>query len=161
MEKIIVLGIGSVLMTDEGIGVRVAERLKQSYTFPENVEVYDGGATGMHGLLPLIEEADRLIVIDAVNGPGEPGELYRYTAEDFRLTIPKKLSAHDVGFLECLAIAQINEYAPKSVVIIGVKPLDIETWGMELTDFIAGKIGKLVEMTIAELKELGAQPKPA
>lgn len=154
-EKIIVIGVGNVLMTDEGVGVRVAERLISGYTFPDNVEVYDGGATGMHGLLPLIEEADHLIVIDAVNGPGRPGEVYRYDGDTFRRVIPKKLSAHDVGLVECLTIADINGRAPKTVTVIGVQPEDIITWGMELTPAIAAKVDELAAMTLEELKRLG------
>ncbi len=157
-KKIIVLGIGNILMSDEGIGVRAVEAIKEKYTFSENVEIYDGGTTGMMGLLPIIEEADHLIVIDAVNGPGEPGALYRYTLDELRLNIPKKLSPHDIGFLECLSIAEINGRLPESVVIIGVKPEDIKTRRMELSEPVAGKIGNLVSMTLAELKTLGVEP---
>ncbi len=157
-KKIIVLGIGNILMSDEGVGVRAVEAFKEKYTFSENVEIYDGGTTGMMGLLPLIEEADHLIVIDAVNGPGEPGSLYRYTLDELRLNIPKKLSPHDIGFLECLSIAEINGRLPESVVIIGIKPKDIKTRRMELTEAVAGNIGNLVSMTLMELKTLGVEP---
>jgi len=158
LDKIIVIGIGNVLMCDEGVGVRVAEKLMAEYAFPANVEVYDGGTTGMHGLMPLIEEADRLIVIDAVNGPGEPGELYRYTLDDFKLNIPKKLSAHDIGFIECMAIAGINERSPASTVIIGVKPADIGSWEMRLTGAVAARVEDLMRMVVDELESAGAPP---
>lgn len=160
MEKIVVIGIGNILMTDEGVGVRVVERLMAQYRYPANVELYDGGTTGMHGLLPLIEDADHLITIDAVNGPGEPGTLYRYNAEDFRLSMPKKLSAHDVGFIECLTIADITDRMPKTVVILGVKPRDMVTWNMELTETIAAKVDDLVAMALEELRRLGVEPEP-
>jgi len=157
-EKIIVVGLGNILMSDEGVGVRVVDRLKERYTFPANVEVYDGGTTGMHGLLPLMEEADHMIVIDAVNGPGEAGDVYRYSLEDFKLTIPKKLSAHDIGFIECLAVAEINETLPRSVTVIGVKPSDMTTMSMELTETVKASMEKLMDMTLAELRSLGASP---
>jgi len=156
--KIIVIGIGNVLLSDEGVGVRVVERIKTGYDFPPNVEVYDGGATGMMGLLPLIEDADHLIVIDAVNGAGRPGSLYRFTIDDFKLTMPKKMSAHDVGLVECLAMTEITGRSPESVVILGVKPEDIKTFGMTLSDTVEAKLDDLEKMVLGELRSLGVKP---
>lgn len=156
--KIIVIGVGNILLADEGVGVRAAERLKERYVFPDNVEVYDGGVTGMHGLMPLIEEADHLIILDAVKGPGEPGALYCYTVDDFRLNIPKKLSAHDIGVIELLAVAELSGKLPQSTIILGVKPLDMTSWSMELTPLIAGKVDDLAAMAVEELGKLGAAP---
>ncbi len=155
---IIVLGIGNILQSDEGVGVRVVEKLVSDYNFPENVELYDGGTTGMHGLLPLIEEADHMVVIDAVNGKGEPGTIYRLTLEDFRLTIPKKISAHDIGFIECLAVAEVNDSLPKSVVVIGIKPEDVATSSMELSVCIKEKFDDLIRLTLQELSSQGVTP---
>ena len=156
--KIIVLGIGSILMSDEGVGVRVVEKLQEEYSFPPNVEIYDGGTTGMHGLMPLIEEADHLVVIDAVNGPGEAGTIYQYTLEDFKLTMPKKISAHDIGFIECLAIAELIGSLPESVIIIGIKPEDLNTRKMELTETVNNKLNELTKITVKEIAALGASP---
>jgi len=156
--KIIVLGIGNILMSDEGAGVRVVEKLQEEYSFPPNVEIYDGGTTGMHGLMPLIEEADHLVVIDAVNGPGEPGTIYRYSLEDFKLTMPKKLSAHDIGFIECLTIAELTGRIPESVTIIGIKPEDFTTRKMELTDTVNNKLNELANVTVKEITAFGASP---
>lgn len=156
--KIIVLGIGSILMSDEGVGVRVVEKLKEEQSFPPNVEIYDGGTTGMHGLLPLIEEADHLVVVDAVNGPGEPGTIYRYSLEELKLTMPKKISAHDIGFIECLAIAELIGRLPESVIIIGIKPEDIDSRKMELTETVNNKLAELTEVTVKEIAALGASP---
>ncbi len=158
--KIIVIGIGNILMSDEGVGVRVVEKIMAEYSFPENVEIYDGGATGMKGLLPLIEDADHLIVVDAIKGPGEPGSLYRYTHSDFRLNIPKKMSVHDIGFIECLTVAEINERMPETVAIIGVKPEDMSTPGMELTETLKAKLDDLVKMTLDELRSLNVESIP-
>lgn len=145
-------------MKDEGVGVRVVEKIMENYSFPENVEIYDGGVTGMMGLLPLIEEADHLVVVDAINGPGNPGTLYRYMGDEFKHVIPKKLSPHDIGFVECLTIADINERLPESVVIIGVKPEDIKTREMGLTETVSSVLDDLVNNTIEELKALNAGP---
>ncbi len=157
-ETIVVIGIGNILMSDEGVGVRVVEKLMAEYSFPDNVEIYDGGSTGLKGLMPLIEDADHLIVVDAIKGPGQPGALYRYSVEDFILNIPKKLSAHDVGLLECLTYTEINDAMPESVVIIGVKPFDMTTPSMELSKLIGPKVSGLVDMSLDELRRLGARP---
>ncbi|MDH5637916.1 MAG: hydrogenase maturation protease, partial [Nitrospinota bacterium] len=94
---IIVIGMGNTLLSDEGVGVRVVERMMDTLKFPPNVWLVDGGTTAMKGLLPLVEQARHLVVVDAVHGPGLPGSLYRYTGTDFRKNIPKKISAHDIG----------------------------------------------------------------
>jgi hydrogenase maturation protease len=159
--KIIVIGMGNILLSDEGAGVRAVERIMAAYAFPPNVRLVDGGTTAMKGLLPLVEEADRLIVVDAVNGPGEPGELYRYDGGDFRRNFPKKISAHDIGFLECLAIAEVNGRAPKSVTIIGIKPFDMRTLSMSLSPLIEARMGALQKMILDELALLGSAGRPA
>ncbi len=155
IPKIIVLGIGNILMSDEGVGVRALERLKEKYSFPENVEMHDGGTTGLHGLLPLVEEADHLVVIDAVNGEGEAGTLYRYTSDDFKKIFPKKLSAHEIGFMECLTVAELNGRLPKSVIIIGIKPEDMQTPNIGLTSTIKLKVDELAEAAAKEIESLG------
>ena len=141
--------------------MRVVEKMMGEYSFPDNVELFDGGVTGMMGLLPIIEDADHLIILDAVNGPGEPGALYRYTLEDFKLVMPKKLSIHDVGILECLAIAQTLGKSPTTVTVIGAKPYDISTPAMSLTNVVESKLDDLVVMALAELRALGAEAKAA
>jgi hydrogenase maturation protease len=161
VDRVTVLGIGNILMSDEGVGVRAVNKLMEEYTFPPQVELVDGGTTGLHGLLPVIEDTDRLIVIDAVNGKGEAGSLYRFTLKDFRLTFPKKLSAHDIGFVECMAVTEVNGRLPKSVVIIGIKPADFTTLGMELTPAIEAKLDDLAGMVLGELADIGISPTTA
>lgn len=151
--KIIVLGIGNILLSDEGVGPKVAWRLKAEYRFPPNVEIYDGGTTGL-GLLPYISEADYLVIVDAINGPGEPGSIYRYTVDDFELNIPKKMSIHDVGLIECLALAELDGSTPQKTIILGVKPKSL-VGGMELTDVVSAKLDELVMMVVKEISEMG------
>ncbi len=155
--SVVVLGIGNVLLTDEGVGVAAVERLKEEWSFPANVELFDGGVTGLVGLMPIIEDCDHLIVLDAVLGKGEPGSVARYTLEDFKLTVPKKLSSHDVGFVECVTIAEVNGYTPDSVTVIGVIPEDYQTWGMELTETVRSALDQMIDLTIQELNKLGIE----
>ena len=156
--QITILGIGNILLKDEGVGVRVVERLLAGYRFPENVAVYDGGVTGLMGLLPIIEDTDHLIVVDAIKGDGPPGTLYRYPLSEFRLCLPKKLSMHDVGFVECLTVSELNGTLPKSTVVVGVQPEDFSSLEMGLTDTVQKTVTPLVEMVMKELAALGAHP---
>lgn len=154
--KVIVLGIGNILLSDEGVGPKVALKLSSEYRFPPNVDIHDGGTIGL-GLLPYIEEADCLLIIDAIDGPGEAGSIYRYTVDDFKLNIPKKMSIHDVGLIECLALAELTGRIPRQTIIIGVKPASLKP-GMELTEAVAAKVDRLVEMAVEEITKFGYPP---
>ncbi len=155
---VVLLGIGNILLTDEGAGVHAINMLMEKYTFPENVELYDGGVTGMAGLLPIIEDADHLVILDAANGPDEPGTVRRYNLDDFRLTVPKKLSSHDIGLIDCLSVAETIGKSPESVTIIGIQPENITTYAMTPSPTIAKNLEKMVTMVIDELCALGVTP---
>ncbi len=86
LDRILVLGIGNILLSDEGAGIRVIEKLQERYEFPENVSVLDGGTLGL-SLLGVISEVDHLIVVDAVRNGGKPGSLYRMEGND----LPKRI----------------------------------------------------------------------
>jgi hydrogenase maturation protease len=156
-EKITVLGVGNILLTDEGIGVRVVEELGRRYAFPENVQLIDGGTQGLW-LMSTIHELDHLIVVDAVLNRGEPGTLYRLEREDLPKGIRAKQSAHDSDLVEALNLCQLLDMGPKSVVVIGVEPEDIRTMGIELTATLAGKVDDIIARVLEELKVLGISP---
>ena len=153
-EQITVLGVGNILFTDEGVGVRVVEALDKRYTFAENVKLIDGGVLGM-GLLAVVSEADHLIVVDAVKNGGAPGSLYRLEGEDIPKRILGKNSLHQVDLLETLTLCQVFEKVPETI-IVGVEPEDIETLGIELTDTVKEKLRPLGNMVLKELERLGA-----
>lgn len=134
MEKIVVLGVGNILMQDEGFGVRVVEELTRRYTFPDNVQVLDGGTLGME-LLRFIKGADRLLIIDAVNGGGLPGEFYQYANEEVRSYFKHKVSMHELGIQDVLAALDLIEQPVKDVVVIGVQPAVIDV-GLELSEAV-------------------------
>jgi hydrogenase maturation protease len=153
-KKIMILGVGNLLFTDEGVGVRVAEALQDRYKFPENVRVVDGGTLGLN-LLGVISEADYLIVVDAVRQGGEPGSLYRLAGEEIPQRIRAKNSLHQVEFLEALTCCQALGKVPETV-IVGVEPEDITTMSIELTATVGARIDDLVESVLEELTNLGA-----
>ena len=157
-EQILVLGVGNILLTDEGVGIRVIERIQERYAFPDNVSVLDGGVLGL-SLLGVISEADHLIVVDAVKNGKEPGFLYRLKGDDVPKRILAKNSLHQVDFLETLTSCQALDKVPETV-ILGVEPLDIENLSIELTPVVQEKVDPLIDMVLKELDRLGVRYRP-
>jgi hydrogenase maturation protease len=148
-----ILGVGCILFTDEGFGIRVIEKIQELYEFPENVSVVDGGVLGLN-LLGVISEADHLIVVDAVRNKGETGSLYRLEGNAIPERIRAKNSLHQVDFLEALTMCQALDKVPETV-ILGVEPEDIDTLGIELTPSVKPKIAPVIDMVLKELDNLG------
>ena len=153
-KHIMVLGVGNLLFTDEGVGIHVVKTLTEEYTFSENVSIEDGGVLGIR-LLGIISQADDLIVVDAIRNGGEPGSLYRLEGDDIPKRILAKNSLHQVDLLEALTLCQALDKVPETV-IIGVEPKDIETLSLDLTPPVYAKMGDLIAMTLQELDRFGA-----
>ena len=151
---IMVLGIGCILYSDEGFGVRVVEKMERHYEFPENVLLVDGGVLGIN-LLGVISKPRHLIVVDAIRNRGKPGDLYRLEGDAIPERIRAKNSLHQVDFLEALTLCQALDHVPKTV-IVGVEPQDIETQSLELTPPVQEKVDPVIDMVLAELDRLGA-----
>jgi hydrogenase maturation protease len=148
-KKTVVLGVGNLLFSDEGVGVHVVNKLMEM-ALPPEVEVIDGAVGGL-GLMNVVMGADRLIVIDAVKGGGPPGSIYRLGAEDLT-TYPDvyKMSVHEIGVLEVIRLSGLMGHTPKTTVI-GVEPKSLET-GMELSPEIQSKVPRIIELILDELK---------
>ena len=151
-KRIVILGVGNILLKDERVGVRVIERLGEQYRFPENVELVDGGTLGLQ-LLGTVAEADYLIVVDAVRNGKSPGTLYRFEAADIPHRVAYKNSLHQVDLMESLTLSQAIGNAPETV-ILGVEPEDISPWGMELTPAVKKKVPELLNLVLKELDRL-------
>ncbi|MBI5903209.1 MAG: hydrogenase maturation protease [Deltaproteobacteria bacterium] len=150
-KKALVLGVGNILLRDEGLGVRVVEHLNRRFTFPEGVECVDGGTLGL-GLLPLMEGFDRVIIVDALSGVA-PGAPHRIAAGKIDQRLSPVNAVHGVGMRELLAVARFEGHEPE-VVIIGAAPLDTSS-GIGLTPATEKKIPELARMVIEELEGLG------
>ena len=150
---IMVLGVGCILYSDEGFGVRVVEKMEALFEFSDNVLLVDGGVLGIN-LLGVISKPDHLIVVDAIRNKGEPGDLYRLAGDQIPQRIRAKNSLHQVDFLEALTLCQALDKVPETV-IIGVEPEDIDTQSLELTPTIRTKIDPVIEMVLTELDRLG------
>ncbi|MCE5333794.1 MAG: HyaD/HybD family hydrogenase maturation endopeptidase [Desulfobacteraceae bacterium] len=152
-KRILVLGVGNILLGDEGTGVRVIEKLEDEYQFPENVVLYDGGTVGLR-LLDPISEADFVVVIDIVRGGSAPGTIYRIPEEDLPKKIPYKSSLHELNLVETLIYSEELGNKPDAVVI-GVEPGDWTSWSTELTEPVRSSMEGIVSAVLEEVKRAG------
>jgi hydrogenase maturation protease len=157
MTKTVVLGIGNILLTDEGVGVRVIEALERDYVLPPEVEVIDGGTCGME-MLEQLENLDGLIVVDCVRCKQSPATPVLLKGDDVPVFFKTKLSPHQVSLSDVLASLEFTDRAPKSIAIVGMQPVSMSL-GMELSPEVVAKVPELVAMTIAELRLLGIEAK--
>jgi len=157
--EILVLGIGNLVMSDDGIGVRVVQELARRYRFPEGVTVLDGGTLGLD-LLPQIGAAKRLVIVDAVDAAQAPGTLVRLTGEEIPLALETKLSPHQMGLKDLLTVASLLGEAPHEAVLLGVQPQSVEM-ALELTPPVEAQLEPLVQGVVDELAAWGVHPEAA
>jgi len=156
----LILGIGNVLWADEGFGVRCVEALARDWEVPEGVRVMDGGTQGLY-LLPFLEEADALIVFDAVDHGLAPGTLKVVEGDAVPAFLgAKKMSLHQTGFQDVLATATLKGCRPAELTLIGCQPEELEDYGGGLRAPVAAQIGPAVEVGLARLRALGHAPRP-
>lgn len=151
--RVVVLGIGNTILSDEGVGVRAAEALQAAYHLPDEVEVIDGGTAGMELLGPL-SGVDLLVVLDAVKAGGAPGTVVRLADGQVPVFFRTKLSPHQVSICDVLAGLEFSGDLPKDLVLIGVEPASLEL-GLELTPTIAARVPEMAAMAAAELLARG------
>lgn len=151
LPKIMVMGVGNVLLSDEGLGVRFLDELAKS-NLPENVELLEGGTAGLE-LVHLIQEVDFLIIIDSMNAQAEPGALFRFQPGDIKV-FPEEfeVSFHQIGIIEVLAIAKVVGQAPQTL-IFGVQPKSLE-WGMDISPEIQALFPRLTEFVLNEIDSI-------
>jgi hydrogenase maturation protease len=156
MKKVVVLGVGNLIMADEGIGVRVVEALEREYALPPGVVAIDAGTSSME-LLADLSHLDFLLVVDAINADKPPGTLVKLAGDEVPVFFRRNLSPHGIGLSDVLAALEFMDAAPREVVVIGVQPVSLEL-STELTPEIAARVPELVAMAVAELTERGCAP---
>lgn len=156
--NILVLGIGNVLLTDEGIGVRILKELERKFTFSANVELLDGGTAGIE-LLRHIRTRDYLIIIDAMKCDQVPGTVVRVEGADVPAAFRTRISPHQLGLSDLLAAAMLTDELPKNLVLFGVEPESIDI-GLDLTDAVEASVDKLIGAVADELRSIGCSVVP-
>jgi hydrogenase maturation protease len=155
--KTLILGVGNLLLSDEGVGLRVVERLVAAYDLPEGVQALDGGTLGLD-LLYYLEGIENLLIVDAVEMGKEPGTLVRLEGNEVPSFLSIKMSPHQIGIPDMLFAAQLKDLYPPNVVLWGVQPATFDT-GLELSSAVAAQVDVLVSKVVEQLERWGDRPK--
>jgi len=148
-----VIGVGSLLLSDEGIGVHVVSELDRRNALP-GVECIDGGVAGA-GLLGLIEGQEKVVLVDAVAAPLPPGTVIRLFPEELRRSGGVKASLHDVNLADALDLMRLRETLPVTM-ILGVVPFDVETCRIGLSGELAGRFEEILDKVAREIRNFFA-----
>ena len=153
--KILVLGLGNTIMTDDGFGVEVVTTLASRYHFQGPVQLIDGGTLGLD-LLPYLEGVASLLIVDALDMREAPGEIFRLEGDEVPRAFASKLSVHQMGLQDLLAVAELQGHVPKNLVVWGVQPECIEM-GTELTAVVAAAVEPVITRVLDELRRWGVE----
>ena len=148
-SKTLVLGLGNLVHSDDGLGVHAIQSLANDPRIPSDVVLMDGGTQGL-SLLPHISSFQRLLVIDALDVGEAPGSLLRVEGEALK-NLPGKASVHQLGFADLMVALELLGELPEEIVLLGVQPLSTE-WTTELTSPVQEALGPLVDAVIEQLK---------
>ena len=150
-----VLGIGNIILSDEGFGVRVVEYLEKNFTFPENVGLIDGGTLGVE-LTHFITGTRRLLIIESIDGGAEAGKIFHLRDEEIKAHFAQKISAHEVGIQEVLTILELTGKKIPHVELIGAQPFSLEA-GVELTEPMKNLVPLFADKAVEILKSWGLE----
>jgi len=155
IPRITILGIGNLLLKDEGVGVHLVQELAGSDIGHANLNIIDGGTSP--DILSLVGDGiDKLIIVDAVKAGGKPGTIYRFGFADLDFDSEMPISLHDIGVLDSLRMMALLDRQPKSTVIIGIEPRTID-YGLELSPEVEERLPELIELVLKEIEETNGQ----
>ena len=153
-SPVTVLGVGNIVLRDEGFGVRVAQQLATDYDGPEEVQILDGGTLGIE-LLRFLEGTKKLLILDAVKG-GTPGKVYRFAGDEVKGHFRDKLSAHEIGISDILTLFELTDKPRPEVVVLGASPVELEA-GLELSPALSALVPEAERMAVEELRRWGIE----
>ena len=157
--EVLALGIGNVLWADEGFGVRAVEALHAGWVFPEGVRLLDGGTLGLE-LFDEIASAERLLVFDAIDRGVAPGSLVVLNGSDVPAWSGRRLSPHQNGLNDVLALAALRGRSPREVTAIGVQPVTLEDFGGSLRPEVKARLPEAVALAVDAIARGGFAPTP-
>jgi hydrogenase maturation protease len=153
LKKILILGVGNYILSDDGLSVHVLERLQANNLIPDDIQMIDGGTCGLD-LLQYLEGVSNLIIIDAIKTRnGTPGSIIRLDGDQIPAYLSLKISPHDIGLPDLLATAKLRDLYPEKIVVFGIQPASLEL-GVELSPEVAAKVEDLIELIQKEVTEL-------
>jgi hydrogenase maturation protease len=151
-RNILILGIGNLLLTDDGFGVHVINALRE-IPLPPSVTLIEAGIVS-HQLIPDFHEADLLIFIDAVEAGDTPGSIFRFRPEDMQFMTQLKTSLHELSLMDVLQMTALTGERPETI-IIAVQPKEVNAWSLEMNEEVKAAIPKVIDLVLEELKKRG------
>lgn len=145
--RVVVIGVGNLLLTDEGIGIHAVKAL-QEMELPSDVKLIDGGTSP--DLIAYTRAGDKMIIIDAAKAGGEPGAVYRFQPQDLAMEKASLTSAHEMGVEQNLRLMSLTGNEPRETVIIGIEPKEIG-WGTELSPELQQKMPEIIKVVLREI----------
>jgi hydrogenase maturation protease len=146
-----IMGLGNILLMDEGVGVHTINAFQERYSVPDYVEIIDGGAAGLD-LLPFIEGREKLLMVDAVNFDREPGYVDILENDAIPAKFGTKASLHHLGLMDVLSIVKLSNTCPKDICLVGIQPKTMEL-GLDMSPEMWDKIDTLIERMVSKLNE--------
>jgi len=157
-NPIVLLGVGNILLTDEGFGVHVVNQLQEDYVFNPPITILDGGTMGME-LLTYMRGMTKLLLVDAINGGDVPGTVYEFPHEEMNSYFTEAISVHEVGMQDILRIRAIQEEPLEDAVVIGVEPESLEI-GFEPSEVVQRALPEVKDRVLNVLRQWGVQVEP-
>lgn len=157
-NSIILLGVGNILLTDEGLGVHVVNEMRKEYTFNPEISIIDGGTMGME-LLSYMQGMKKLLLVDAVNGGEAPGTVYEFPHKDMETYFTDHISVHEVGMQDILRIRALQDDPLEDAMVIGVEPESLDI-GLEVSDTVKNVLPDVKQRVIGVLKTWGVEVTP-
>ena len=152
-RKVLILGVGNILLGDDGFGVHLINSLADT-PFPPNVQILEAG-TVSHQLIPLFREIDLLIIIDAVEAGDAPGSIFRFSPQDMPFRSEQMVSLHQISLIDVLRMAELTGRKPETI-IFGVQPKDVTSWSLELSEELRTVMPKVRDLVFEELRKVRA-----
>jgi hydrogenase maturation protease len=153
--SVAVVGLGNLILSDEGVGVHVVRRLDEAYSFPDDVVLIDGGTSAID-LLDQLVEAEHIIFIDAAQTGGPPGSIVALQGARLPVWFRERMSPHQIGLADLLATLSLMDHTPESVTLIGIEPQSMEL-GTELTPKIDAAADEALAKVLEQLAALGVR----
>ncbi len=154
--EVVVLGLGNILMQDEGIGVHAANHLEANYHFKPEIEIVDGGTSGLD-LLTFFGPEKSILIIDAVNFEMEPGTVGSLEDDAILAQLDPKISLHHLGLSDLISVAELTDRKAKRMTLLGIQPDSMEDLDLEMTPTIKGVFDKVIENALRILNEWGIE----
>jgi hydrogenase maturation protease len=157
-SRLLILGLGNLLCSDDGLGALVAQAIAETREIPDGVQVLDGGTLGL-SLLPYLEDAERAILVDAIQADAPPGSIVRLDGEDVGPAVAARLSVHQVGVSDLIEAARLRGHVPPTLILLGVVPETTEL-GVGLSAPVGAAAGDLLTLVCDEAGRLGFPLEP-